>query len=117
MTNITDATGALTATDLVDTFDVSGLAHDQIAEITGFEMGDSIDTGIIGLAESQDGTFALNDGFVFWITSINGNTDTEIRYEVSDIYYEAATIILTGIALTNANFGVVNGVLTYEADG
>lgn len=117
VTNITDATGALTATDLVDTFDVSGLAHDQIAEITGFEMGDSIDTGIIGLAESQDGTFALNDGFVFWITSINGNTDTEIRYEVSDIYYEAATIILTGIALTNANFGVVNGVLTYEADG
>ena len=102
---------SLTATDLVDTFEVDGLIVSQNAVIAGFEIGDSIDTGVTGLAERGDGLFAVDAAFEYFVDT--AGTDTVITYEVSD--GNTAAVVLTGVALTNADFGVDNGVLTYEA--
>jgi len=105
---------SLTATDLVDTFEVDGLTVGQNAVIAGFEIGDGIDTGEVTLAARVDGSFASDGVFEFFVT--NDGTNTSITYEVADdnnIVSDTATVTLTGVALDNTDFSNDAGVLTY----
>lgn len=99
----TDATVSVTlahtdavtrATDLVDTFNVAGLADGDTASIAGLDVGDVIATGLVFGAQ---GASEL-DGILTW--SFDDQSDT-LTYELSDddlSVVETVTVTLTGVA-------------------
>lgn len=103
----------LTATDLVDTFAVSGLAATESASIADFAMGDQVDTGVTAIAEGAAAPTA--DGTLEYFVN-NDGTNTTITYELSDdgSASTTATVTLTGVQLSNADVSVDQGVVTFD---
>ncbi|WP_346799127.1 DUF4214 domain-containing protein [Halomonas sp. Bachu 37] len=106
----------LTATDLVDTFDVSGLENGQSATIEGFEVGDGLDTGIVGMETGvlDDGA---ESGFQASVNDIDSDGDgsddsAEVIYELTEDGSQTATVTLTGITTGDADFEANGGIIT-----